>query len=140
MPKFAFRLQRLLDYRVLQEKWARDAFLAARARRLEAEEDSQTIQTNRSAMIRGRANDLGSRLTLEYALNRLDDDLRAHEAVIGVLADEENQSHDQWLKARQEREALEKLREKALDQYKVEQMRLEQAELDEWTTSRSATG
>jgi flagellar export protein FliJ len=138
MPKFTFRLQRLLDYRRLQEKWAKDAFLAARARRLEAEEARNCIDAFRDELLSCGQSDLRSRIALESAVNRLDDEQRAQESVISILSDEESGAREAWVKSRQDGEALDKLREMALDEWKTDETRREQAELDEWSTTRRA--
>ena len=136
MPKFRFRLQRVLGFRHLQEKWARDAYLSSRARRLEAEEQTQQIEEHRSNLLKDGVTSIPSRLALESALMRLDDDFRAQMSVIGVLADEENQLHDLWVATKREVETIEKLRVKSLDDWQVIEGRRVQAELDEWAVTR----
>ena len=43
MPAFAFSLQRVLDYRRLEEDWAREAFRYAREAREEAESELEHL-------------------------------------------------------------------------------------------------
>ncbi|MFX6254413.1 hypothetical protein ABTF84_19815, partial [Acinetobacter baumannii] len=88
--KFQFRLDRILGFRQLQEKWAREAYLAARAERLEAEDEAQQIESRKLGLLSDSALSLSSRIALESALNRLDDDFRAQRAVVGVLESEED--------------------------------------------------
>ena len=48
MAKFKFRLEKLLEYRRLQEKWAKDAYLATVARRVEAEVEIESLKRRRN--------------------------------------------------------------------------------------------
>lgn len=139
MPKFHFRLNRLLAFRQLREKWARDAYLGARAKRLEAEEQSQRILDDKYALLHSASTDLTGRLALETAVNRLDDNYRAQQSVLGVLAGEETHSHDLWMTAKKEVEAIGKLREHAHADWVTAEERRAQAELDEWAVTRRAT-
>ena len=136
MHKFSFRLQRLLNYRVMHEKWTKDAFLAARARRLEVEDECSKIADMRESLLHSASNDLPARIALESTLERLDDAQRAQETVIGILSDEEGRARDHWLKAKQEAEAIDKLRESRLEEWQVEATRAEQNELDDWSSAR----
>ena len=43
MAKFDFRLEKLFEYRQLQEKWAKDEYLACMAKRIEGEDEVQRI-------------------------------------------------------------------------------------------------
>jgi flagellar export protein FliJ len=67
---------------------------------------------------------------------RLDDEKRSQLTIISVLRSEEDNFNAEWIKAKQDREALEKLREKAQVDYDLEILRSEQKELDEWSVTR----
>lgn len=136
MPKFQFRLDRVLGFRQLQEKWAREAYLAARAERLEAEDEAQQIESRKVGLLSDTSLSLASRMALESALNRLDDDFRAQRAVVGVLESEEDKLHDIWVAAKREVESMEKLKAKKREEWTVEEGRRAQAELDEWAVTR----
>jgi flagellar export protein FliJ len=136
MPKFQFRLDRVLGFRQLQEKWAREAYLAARAERLEAEDEAHQIETRKLGLLGDSALSLSSRMALEMALNRLDDDFRAQREVVGVLESEEDRLHDLWVASKSELESIEKLRVKKKEEWSVEEGRRLQTELDEWAVTR----
>ncbi len=136
MKKFEFRLQKVLEYREISEGWARDRYIAARAERLEAEATLAAIERRRLETVRGGAGSLDERLILERLLERMDDETRATKAALGVLCDEEAKAFLEWQARKQELKAMQKLREKAETEFRLEMSRLEQAALDEWATLR----
>jgi flagellar FliJ protein len=138
MPRFRFRLQRVLDYRRLVEGWARDAYMEARARRLQADLAIAQIEQRRARALTRALAGLAGRQTLEAYIERLDGERRAQEAVRSILMQEEGQAFATWRQKRREAEALDKLREKHEAEWKLEQARKEQAALDEWAVTRRA--
>lgn len=136
MPRFTFRLQKLLEYRKLQEDWAKDAYLEARARTLQAEREIAQVQGRRHRALRHHPASVDDKLSLERYLSKLDDDERALEAAHAVLEGEEDVARLEWLQAKSDHEALIKLRQKDLEEFNQEQDRREQAELDEWAVFR----
>jgi flagellar FliJ protein len=138
MRKFKFRLAKLLEYRYLQEKWAKDEFLSCRARRIEGENEIQRLKDQRISAMQTSYATLDERLTQQNYAARLDDDKRALEAAVAVLAGEEEVARQKWLKVRTDAEALEKLKEKDQALWTVEEERRIQKDLDEWTITRRA--
>jgi flagellar FliJ protein len=138
MPDFKFKLQKLLDYRRGLEDEAKAAFLSARATRLEAEREVEKIHNLRAAALNGDSAGLGAREALDAYLARLDDQQRAAETVVAVLAGEEGKAMSDWMRKRQEAEALAKIRAAHEAQWRKKEERLEQAMLDDWTSSRRA--
>lgn len=138
MAKFAFRLERLLDYRKKVEEWAKDAYIDAQAKRVEGETMIERVKDHRGLALASPAADLDQRRALESYLERLDDEQRGLEAAVAVLANEEESARLAWTAAKQEVEALEKLRDKALQDWMLEKNRAEQRDLDEWTSMRRA--
>lgn len=136
MPRFRFRLQKLLDYRRLQEKWAKDAWADAQRRRIDVERDIEAVQVERAGMLESKPLTLADHQALERYLDRLDDQERAHEGLVAILLDEEEEARRAWLAARQEAHALETLREQAAADWKKFEEREEQKELDEWVSMR----
>ena len=138
MKKFSFRLQKVMDFREAMESLAKDAYLDARAKRLEAEALVANIETRRQEILNGPCVNIDALQAIDALMIRLDDEVRAQEAVISVLADEEAHLLSEWTRAKQDYEALVKLRDKALEAYQKEADLEEQKELDEWATSRRA--
>lgn len=136
MRKFEFTLQRVLDYRRMAEGWAKDAYLDARVRRLEAETVVQGIFRKRSEAMRSHPESVDQMLALENYLLRLDDDERTQHAVIAVLFQEEEQAKEKWIECRKESEVLQKLHDKAREEWAYESNRQEQNALDEWSVLR----
>jgi flagellar FliJ protein len=138
MPQFRFRLEKLLEYRRQLEDEAKAAYLSARATRLEAELEIEKIQSQRQAALVGAAPDIEKRTALDAFLARLDDDQRAAESIVAVLASEEGQAMADWMRKRQEAEALAKVRSSHEAEWRTKENRHEQAMLDDWTSSRRA--
>ncbi len=139
MRKFTFRLAKLLEYRHLQEKWAKDEFLSRRAKRIECERQIEELKDRRSAHGRKNYTTLEERLAQEAYLGRLEDEKRGFEAAAAVLAGEEELARVKWLQLKKDAEALEKLKEKDFELWSTEEKREVQKELDEWSVQRRAS-
>jgi len=136
VKRFEFSLQRVLDYRRLVEGWARDQFLETQARRFEAEADREIIGARRQQVLKTEPSTVGELLDLERYLVRLEDEERTQDVLISILLNEEEQARESWTERRQEAEALEKLRERQHEEWRLDQDREEQKALDEWTITR----
>ncbi len=136
MPAFAFSLQRVLDYRRLEEGWAQEAHRAAREARQGVEDEIAAIAERRRAADESGAETLAARLDLETYLGALGGEEAAVRERLVLREREEAQAAETWRERRVAAEALQKLREKALEEWRQEEARREQAELDEWTVTR----
>lgn len=136
MKKFEFSLQRVLDYRKMVADWARDAYLEARGRLAEAEDELASIDERRRRASEMNADTVAELLDHERYRVRLDDQRREQETIIAILEQEVEAAYKTWSTKRVEAEALEKLREQALVEYEEEVRRYEQKELDEWAVTR----
>lgn len=136
MAKFKFRLQTVHDLRVRQEDEAKSAYLQARARQVEAEAWVDGAREMLTSAARRSATDIDELRALDLYLSRLEDELRAGEAALGVVVEDTQTHQDMWLAAKRDREAMTKLRDKRHDEWVVNENRREQAELDEWSVLR----
>lgn len=136
MKKFKFRLQKVLEYRQLTEKWAKEAFLEARLNVFECEGDLEDIQARRRELLKQPVGNLQEHRTIEILLERTDDLEREKQAALQVLRDEEAAALEAWKLKRQELQALERLQESALSEWQDLANKKEQAELDEWAATR----
>jgi flagellar protein FliJ len=136
MAKFKFRLEKLLEYRRLQEQWAKEAYLHALAKKVEAEGDAEAAATRLRLAVGARLATIEERIGHESFLLRLEDEYRAALSLVDLLAQEADVELAKYSRARQEREALEKLRENDLEVWRLEESRREQAALDEWAVQR----
>ena len=96
MSKFRFRLQKVLEYRETIEQRAKEAYLDARANRLEAEVVSAGIEGRRSEVLAKPADDLAARQAIETMMLKLDDDQRTQQSVITILHEEEAKAMAEW--------------------------------------------
>jgi flagellar export protein FliJ len=138
VKKLEFRLQKVLDYRRMAEEWAKDAFLEAHAKRIAGEAVLQSVLDHRKILVAQPVSTLHDRLALQGALDKTDDDERAQLAVLEVLAADEATAMEDWQRARRDVQIIEKLREKAVEEWEYDLARYEQSELDEWTITRRA--
>ncbi len=138
MAKFSFRLQKVLEYREMEEGWAKDAFVAAQQARTEKQSEIMRLIAQRSAVVMLPADSLDARIHLERVMSVLDDEERAHRAALAILENEEIGAQAEWNVRRQAVQALVRLRDKALDEWTLDEERTEQAALDEWVTTRRA--
>jgi flagellar export protein FliJ len=130
MRKFRFRLQRVLEYRALQEEWAKEAWLEARALRIAAQQElEKTIQEKRRAecILPTSVEEMQA---LDLYLERLEDEIEAQEAIVETLRQDEEKCHGEWIEARKN------LREKAYELWQLESARAEQKALDDWSNAR----
>jgi flagellar protein FliJ len=133
---FQFRLQRVLEYREMEEKWAKDHFLEKQAARFEAESELNEIDKARRTYLVMGADDLTQRRELELRLQKLDDNERAQRLLIYTLQEEEEDARAIWLDKRQDKSIMEKLRERAHEEFKAILEKREQNALDEFATQR----
>ena len=138
MPNFEFRLQRVSEYRALAEGWAKDAYLDARAARLEAVAGLEGIEVRRGELLKSPHRTIEDRIAMQNCLDKFDEDERQQRIVIEMLEGDEAKRKEEWTEARKELQALEKLRDKAFAEWMVEENRREQKELDDWTVTRRA--
>jgi flagellar FliJ protein len=136
MAKFQFRLQRVLDFREMVEEWAKNDYLERRAARLLAEQERIQIAGKRKNAIDRGAESLDARRNLEMLLSRYDEEEAIQLRIIAELEEEEERAAEIWREKKQELEAMVKLRDKALEEWTLEESRREQAELDEWAVLR----
>jgi flagellar export protein FliJ len=138
MKKFSFRLQKVMDFREAMESLAKDAYLDARSKRLEAEALVLNIEARRQELLSEPCLNLDAHQVMDALMIRLDDEVRSQTTVISVLNNEEEHLLSEWHRAKQEFEVLVKLREKAQEAHQKEMDLEEQKELDEWSVTRRA--
>lgn len=136
MSSFAFRLQKVFEYRELEEGWAKDNFLAKHISRMEAENELFQLEDDRKFLLSAGADDLGARMELEIRIQKLDDHERALRILIHQLVLEEEKARDEWVLKKQDKSVLEKLRDKAYTAWLYRQNKLEQSALDEWAVQK----
>jgi flagellar protein FliJ len=136
MGNFAFRLQKVFEYRELEEGWAKDNFLARHIARMEVENELFQLEDDRKLLLSAGADDLNARMDLEIRIQKLDDHERSLRILIQELTLEEEKARDEWILKRQDKSVLEKLRDKAYEAWMTRQGKLEQAALDEWAVQK----
>ena len=138
MARFAFRLRKVLEYRELQESWAKTAYLEAQQARLKGDAELALVAERRSGLLAYPTMSVADRIALEHSLFALDDIEHQQKLALQVLLQEESVALSVWQEKRRDGEVLRKLRERAYDEWSLEQGRLEQAALDEWAVLRRA--
>lgn len=136
MAKFKFRLETVRKVRDRAREDAKREYLEAIARRVQAEAERDEIQKRLAAIASFPARDLSDRFSQDAMILRLTDDVSSQETVISILVMEEEEAQKAYLQARQDAEAIERLREKRHAEWLAEEDRLENLALDEWATQR----
>jgi flagellar FliJ protein len=136
MTKFRFKLQKVLEYRESLQKDAKDLYLAARKRTLDAEREKRNIAHRRETVLGSSPNSLDHHVALDAYITRLDDLEREQEVLIAILLQEEERAKEAWIDRKRDVEALAQLKETALDEWNVAAAREEQNALDEWAVQR----
>lgn len=138
MAKFKFRLAKLLEYRRLEEKWAKDTYAECMARKVEAEAELEAMRAKRIDAFQAKPCALDERVSLDAYVTRLEDAERAAEAALAVLENDVETTQEAWMAAKIEVDAIQKLCDAEFAQWLLEENRKEQAELDEWSVLRRA--
>lgn len=136
MANFAFRLQKVLEYRQGLEEEAKKRFLEARVARLAFEEELARKEVANAASLSHETPTFNARRTLAAYVDRLELERSHMQIALGVLLDEEAAALNNWQDRKRDVEALTKLRHQAHDLWRLEESRKEQAELDEWAVMR----
>jgi flagellar FliJ protein len=138
VKKFNFRLQKVLEYRILLEQWAKEAYLDARAARLEGELALMKIGELRKDALSWATPTIESRQTLEIQLRKLDQKEIEQRIITNVLVHEESQAREAWTERKVELESLNKIYEQQYSEWQREADRHLQSELDEWALRKKA--
>lgn len=138
MTKFEFRLERVLEYRRMTEDWAKQAYGDAHRRRLEADAALAALADRRASLLQAPATSLEHRQVLEAYLGRMDADAAAIQASLAILMQEEERALAEWHDRYRDRKVLEELRERRVEEWRVDEERATQAEQDDAQRRRTA--
>lgn len=133
MPAFRFRLDRVHSVKRLVENRAEHAWADAHRCRLhEAATLAALCDTKRSVQEHGYSQaDIHLRTAMYAYLDGLESKINHQQQRLNDALELERQRREAWLSARQEREVLDKLREKKQAAFTAEQNRQEQNRLDD---------
>src|SRR5271165_2330079 len=106
MAKFAFRLQKVLEYRAACETEAKNLYLAKRSEVLATEAAIGAIKERRFTALSEPRSTLEHMRTLEVVLLSLDDEERAQNVILSVLNDEAEALRVSWTHVKQELETM----------------------------------
>lgn len=134
--KFEFRLEQVLSFRRSEAEVAKAKFLERRASRLEAEARLASLGERRLELLDTTVTSLYGHRELEMQLQAMDDQERSERAALHVLVTEEEIALAEWHDRQRDVEVIERLRQDALDEWRREEARREQASLDEWAVQR----
>lgn len=138
MARFSFRFQRVLDYRKLQVEWAARSVGVAGAALAAVEEELDGIGSLTLRAVMGTPTDVNGRLGVAALLESLDAQARGLEIQRGESLADLERAREEWLEAKAELGAMEALESVEKSAWLYGEARREQAELDEWATTRWA--
>ena len=136
MRKFAFRLQQVLEYREMAEKWAEDAYREAQARRISEEDGLAETRRQRQNILTSRPSNVQEFRSLESYLERLDDLEQQQAMTLAILEQDEERAKQEWIEKRREAEVMRKLYEREQSEWIAAAEKRAQAEIDEIATQR----
>ena len=111
---------------------------SARAARVTLEGEIEALHNRRKAVLAEPIFTLDAHQSLEHYLTQLDQEEQHAHSALAVLLDEEAAALGVWQLKKQDVQVLDKLKELAVEEWKQEESRREQAELDEWSVTRRA--
>lgn len=136
MAKFVFRLEKVLEFRRLEEGWAKREMAQVAAEIAELELEMASLDTKSDEALRRAATEIVARLTLLDHLRSLDE----AKAILARQRDESQRALEAartvWQAKRADLRAMEELEARERRAWEYEESRREQAELDEWAVLR----
>ena len=143
MKRFQFRLARVQRAREISERLARSEWLTAESETIRAEQASNDLRANISRAQAEltelqRSNDFspGALLSADRALDRSWNALIAKRRTAEEQRQTAEETRQSWADRERDRQALERLEERQKELHRIESVRLEDAETDEWVSSR----
>lgn len=134
MAKFAFRLQALLAFRARREEQAKLAYTGKRLEIEGVESAIRDIRDSRARKFTLARIGIDDFVALERCLLVLDEREREQRIILEVLEQEAERLRELWIAAKQDLEAIARLREKRYSEWLYLEDRTEQNALDEWAT------
>lgn len=136
MKKFHFPLQPLFEHRRRLEDTAKNAFLNKQAEILGMEALILSEVQRRMGILAIRPESLNDHKNQEAQLIHSDDQERMHRAALSVLQNELEKLLEIWIEAKKNLEVIEKLRDTAKEEWRIEADKEEQKSIDEWAAQK----
>ncbi len=136
MARFAFRLQRVLDYRRMQVEWAASAVGSASAGLAAIEGEIEALNAATLRAVAHTPIDVNGRLAAQGLLETLDARARGAEIQRAEAAADLDRAQDEWRGRKAELGAIEALEAADRKAWRYLEERAEQAALDEWAVTR----
>ena len=122
MKKFVFKLQKVLDYRFEIEEKKKDEFAKAQKKLLSEKNKLESLIERKKSAVEDKSNyksKLDYQLLLNY-IDFMDDKIENQMAEIKKAEDEFAIKKDELIKSTADRKVIEKLKEKAKDEFNLE--------------------
>jgi len=133
MREFRFRFQKVLDYRLMLEESAKEAYRLAREASLAAENQFQEMKKKLADALKTPGETIEEMMIWETYIERLEDELEEQIVLMEIRKKEEASAFENWREARKSRKSLQKLHDMAKENWEKEVEKREQKQLDEWT-------
>ncbi|MGX7195978.1 flagellar export protein FliJ [Enterococcus olivae] len=131
MGKFQFSLEKILDYRWIQEQEAKRAYASAQQALNEQEDLFQQISQEKNALMDVREHTVNRMQIQQWYLLDLNQKLLTTAQTIAEMTSFVESKLQTYIEAQKERKILEKLSEKQLAEHQLAMNREEQKMLDE---------
>lgn len=134
MAKFRFRLQPLIRVKELQEKKVERELAAIKSRILQEQAHLDDLRTEQDKLLsstpmRGKVRAADMALHQDY-IQKISTEIHFENSRIAVLTQNETKKIDEVLDVKKDREAIEHLKEKRLEEYRKELEKKEQVLID----------
>lgn len=134
--RFAFRLKSILLMREQVREEALKVYVEALQRRLEQEDSCNQLQEKIDNLLNNNNFDASftpvDRIHFFNSIKKLEAHLEASNELLANLIEDENAKLSKFLEAKQEVEVLEKLKDKRLNEFLADQLKLEEKAVDDW--------
>ena len=133
MARFKFRLAQVARVKTIIEEQRKQEWALANMQLMQAKAHLMDLENQRQESLEFGYRELGLayRPLLHQYLQHMDMKIEFQQEIVNEAAAHEHRAREIWIKARQEKEMLERLREKKYQAFVYEQARKEQNQLDD---------
>lgn len=135
MKGFTFRLQKVLDHRIDVEDTKKDEFVKSRMEYIKQQEHLESLKQEiaRTNKIKPKkSTNIFSYITMNNYKTALNEKTEIQEKRVDIYRESMNQKKEEFLESKRDRKVIEKLKDKAYNEFIIDQNKSEQKQNDEF--------
>jgi flagellar FliJ protein len=135
MKGFTFRLQKVLDHRIDVEDTKKDEFVKSRMEYIKQQEHLESLKQEiaRTNKIKPKkSTNIFSYITMNNYKTALNEKTEIQEKRVDIYRESMNQKKEEFLESKRDRKVIEKLKDKAHNEFTIDQNKSEQKQNDEF--------